>query len=111
MWRRMALGRCKWRASWAMASSRCSTSQTPPDLVVNFNLLILLALFYDGPCDRALCINGKSRAKLPSTYDDSCPPLNPMECGNLLFELCSEALRTGKRGRPRKTLPKGVKVR
>jgi hypothetical protein len=31
--------------------------------------------------------------------------------GNLLFELCSEALRTGKRGRPRKTLPKGVKVR
>jgi hypothetical protein len=31
--------------------------------------------------------------------------------GPLLFELCREALRTGKRGRPRKTLPKGVKVR
>ena len=31
--------------------------------------------------------------------------------GNLLFELCSEALRNGKRGRPKKTLPKGVKVR
>src|SRR5215471_15208780 len=31
--------------------------------------------------------------------------------GNLLFELCSQALRTGKRGRPKKTLPKGVKVR
>ena len=31
--------------------------------------------------------------------------------GSLLFELCSEVLRTGKRGRPRKTLPKGVKVR
>src|SRR5437899_9776679 len=30
--------------------------------------------------------------------------------GSLLFELCSEALRTGKRGRPKKTLPKGVKV-
>src|SRR5262245_10398202 len=29
----------------------------------------------------------------------------------LLFELCSQALRTGKRGRPKKTLPKGVKVR
>src|SRR5712671_170829 len=29
----------------------------------------------------------------------------------LLFELCSEALRPGKRGRPKKTLPKGVKVR
>jgi hypothetical protein len=31
--------------------------------------------------------------------------------GSLLFELCSEALRTGKRGRPKKMLPKGVKVR
>jgi hypothetical protein len=31
--------------------------------------------------------------------------------GRLLFELCSEALRTGKRGRPKKTLRKGVKVR
>jgi len=31
--------------------------------------------------------------------------------GNLLFELCSEALRTGKRGRPKKTRRKGVKVR
>src|SRR5262249_3734917 len=31
--------------------------------------------------------------------------------GNLLFELCREALRHGTRGRPKKTLPKGVKVR
>jgi len=31
--------------------------------------------------------------------------------GSLLFELWSEALRTGKRGRPKKTRPKGVKVR
>jgi hypothetical protein len=31
--------------------------------------------------------------------------------GGLLFELCSQALRHGKRGRPKKTLPKGVKVR
>src|SRR5215467_13589121 len=31
--------------------------------------------------------------------------------GGLLFALCSQALRTGKRGRPKKTLPKGVKVR
>jgi hypothetical protein len=31
--------------------------------------------------------------------------------GSLLFELCSQALRTGKRGRPKKTLPKGAKVR
>lgn len=31
--------------------------------------------------------------------------------GNALFELCSQALRTGKPGRPRITLPKGVRVR
>jgi hypothetical protein len=31
--------------------------------------------------------------------------------GNLLFELCSEAVRTGRRGRPKKTLRQGVKVR
>ena len=31
--------------------------------------------------------------------------------GNLLLEICQEVLRTGKPGRPRKTLPKGVKVR
>lgn len=31
--------------------------------------------------------------------------------GNLLFEVCQELVRTGKRGRPRITLRKGVKVR
>ena len=31
--------------------------------------------------------------------------------GSLLCEICSEGLRTGKRGRPRKTLRQGVKVR
>ena len=31
--------------------------------------------------------------------------------GQVLFELCSELLRTGKRGRPPRTLPKGVQVR
>jgi hypothetical protein len=31
--------------------------------------------------------------------------------GSLLFALCSQALRTGQRGRPKKTLPTGVKVR
>ena len=30
---------------------------------------------------------------------------------NTLFALCAEALRTGKRGRPAKVLPEGVKVR
>ncbi len=31
--------------------------------------------------------------------------------GNLLFELCSEVVRTGKRGRPKTTLKPGVKAR
>jgi len=31
--------------------------------------------------------------------------------GNILFEICHEILRTGKPGRPRKTLPQGVVVR
>jgi len=31
--------------------------------------------------------------------------------GNILFEICSELIKTGKPGRPKKTLPKGVKVK
>ena len=31
--------------------------------------------------------------------------------GQVLFDLCSEVIRTGKRGRPPKTLPKGIQVR
>ena len=31
--------------------------------------------------------------------------------GNLLFEICQQVLRTGQPGRPKQTLPKGVKVR
>lgn len=31
--------------------------------------------------------------------------------GNVLFEICYELLKTGKRGRPRRTLKKGIKVR
>lgn len=31
--------------------------------------------------------------------------------GNLLFEICHELIKTGKVGRPRKTLQKGIKVR
>ena len=31
--------------------------------------------------------------------------------GNILFEICHQVLRNGKRGRPKKTLCKGVKVR
>ncbi len=31
--------------------------------------------------------------------------------GNILFEICHELIRNGKKGRPRKTLKKGIKVR
>ena len=31
--------------------------------------------------------------------------------GPVLFDLCSELVRTGKRGRPPRTLPKGIQVR
>ena len=31
--------------------------------------------------------------------------------GQVVFDLCSELVRTGKRGRPPKALPKGVHVR
>jgi len=31
--------------------------------------------------------------------------------GNALFELCAQTVRTGQRGRPRRTLPKGCRVR
>ena len=31
--------------------------------------------------------------------------------GHVLFELCAEVVRTGKRGRPPRTLPQGVQVR
>jgi hypothetical protein len=31
--------------------------------------------------------------------------------GNLLFEICREVVHTGRPGRPKNTLPKGVKVR
>lgn len=31
--------------------------------------------------------------------------------GSLVFALCSQALRNGKRGRPKRTVPKGIKVR
>ena len=31
--------------------------------------------------------------------------------GNMLFAFCAETLKTGKRGRPAKVLPQGVRVR
>ena len=31
--------------------------------------------------------------------------------GQVLFDLCSKRVRTGKRGRPPRTLPKGIQVR
>ena len=48
---------------------------------------------------------------IEQTGDLTLLPDGERRYGSLLFELCSEALRTGKRGRPKKTLRKGVKVR
>src|SRR5712691_3195381 len=53
-------------------------------------------LFCSWSSDRASCINGKSRAELPTTYEGSCPPLNPMECG--IFGTPSDTRRPIRRG-------------
>ena len=62
-------------------------------------------LFYGCSCDRVSCINGKSRAELPSTYEAICPPLNPMECEKMLCQtacpktsLLYTRMRSGKGG-------------
>jgi hypothetical protein len=48
---------------------------------------------------------------IQQTGDVTLLPDGERRYGSLGFELCSEALRTGKRGRPKKMLPKGVKER
>src|SRR5258706_14663970 len=53
-------------------------------------------LFYCGSCDSPSCINGESRGELPSPYEDSCSPLNPMECGHVNTPPCPT--RAGSRG-------------
>jgi hypothetical protein len=48
---------------------------------------------------------------IPQTGDLTWLTDGEKRYGSLLFALCSQALRHGKRGRPRKTRPTGVKVR
>ena len=73
-------------------------------------------LLWDMPCGR------KDRQLLKKARGLLCQVMQPTGAltlltdgerryGSLLFALGSQALHTGKRGRPRKTLPKGVKVR
>ena len=45
------------------------------------------------------------------TQDLSLITAGERRYGNILFEICHEVIRNGNRGRPRKTLKKGVKVR
>jgi transposase-like protein len=45
------------------------------------------------------------------THDLSLLTDGERRYGNLLFEVCHEVVRNGKRGRPKKTLKKGVRVR
>ena len=55
-----------------------------PDCVVNFQPMAIVNVIYGWSCDSASCINGQSRAELPSTSEGSCPPRNPMDCGIFL---------------------------
>ena len=48
---------------------------------------------------------------IKKTYDMSLITDGERRYGNLLFEICHEVVRTGRRGRPKTTLPKGVNVR
>src|SRR6266446_7763567 len=64
--------------------------QTPPDLVVKFQPIDIVGFILCWSCSHASCINGKSGAELPSTSEDSCPPLNPMEREN---PCCCQPLR------------------
>ena len=66
---------------------QAGSAQTPPDLVVKFQPIVIVGFILCWSCSHASCINGKSRAELPSTSEDSCPPLNPMECANSLAGL------------------------
>ncbi len=54
---------------------------------------------------RLLCRVLKQTGALPLLSDGE------RRYGNILFEICHQVLRNGKRGRPKKTLRKGVKVR
>ncbi len=40
-----------------------------------------------------------------------CSPDGERRYSKLLFDICHETLKTGKRGRPRRVLPKGLSVR
>ena len=48
---------------------------------------------------------------IKKTHDISLLTDGERRYGNLLFEICHEVLKTGKPGRPRKTLKQGIKVR
>jgi transposase-like protein len=51
----------------AMALNASGIRQTPPDLVVKFQPIDIVGVILWLVLDRALCINGKSRAEPPST--------------------------------------------
>lgn len=66
-----------------------------------------------GKRDRALFIKAMERLKevINQTEDLSLLTEGERRYGNLLFEICHELVKSGKRGRPPKVLPEGVKVR
>ena len=70
----------------------------------------------DQPCGRkdATLFNKVMRsvaAYVKRTQDITFLSDGERRYGNTVFELCAQTVRTGKRGRPRKTLPKSYRVR
>ena len=66
-----------------------------------------------GEKDRELFLSAIQRVKkiIACTGDVTLVTDGERRYGNILFEICHEVMRDGRRGRPPKVLPKGVKVR
>jgi hypothetical protein len=67
-------------------------TQIPPDLVVKPQDVDLVDVILRLVLRPPLCINGKSRAELPSLSKIICLPLNQMECEiSWVMVACGEA--------------------
>jgi len=91
----------------------------PPDQSVGWTLLLMdrasrfLWMLECGPKDRQLFSRAIQTLEqlIQESGDLTLLTDGERRYGNLLFEICAEVIYNGKPGRPKKTLPKGVKVR
>jgi transposase-like protein len=91
----------------------------PPEQSVGWTLLLMdrasrfLWTLECGPKDRQLFTQAIQTLEqlIQDSEDLTLLTDGERRYGNLLFEICAEVIRTGKPGRPKKTLPKGVRVR